>query len=206
MEGTDINRYADTSNLNDHSYYGNGCPNVWDSSAGAPYYGGSLVSCSTRIIETYQREVQKIGTYLNFQAATSGTGGAAYAPNIPVPDSFCPLGWQLPYDGTGGDYYDKSKSVNYLFNLYSFDRLSYNNIMSYPFDYVLSGHLWIQPGALYRQGNVGTYMADGISNGAAIRTMFLSAVGVTYQSELGKAFMSPVRCIDTFENLSSTAR
>ena len=58
--------------------------------------------------------------YYDYLAATTGSGGidSLKNNNENSPDTFCPLGWQLPYSGTGGDYYDKSKSFRYLKSMY----------------------------------------------------------------------------------------
>ena len=138
----------------DHTYYGNGCPNGWDSSVGPPTFGGSTTACSSRITQTADGENQNIGTYYHYYAASVGTGGTDIATdNTNVPDTFCPLGWQMPYAGTGGDYYNKSKSWNYLFNtIYSIEYekvASGKKATSYPFSYINSGSYYIEGAALF---------------------------------------------------------
>ena len=153
MEGTDINTgNIDTNYNNDHSYFGNGCPNTW----GTDGNGGSTLACSTRLVQVPQNEIQEIGTYYNYQAATSGSGAATTTNESLSPDSFCPLGWQMPYGGTGGDYYNRSKSLRYLLNLYSlagYDVTIKENLHSYPFSHAPSGdYSWGLGRLYYMQG------------------------------------------------------
>ncbi|MBR2600939.1 hypothetical protein IKE07_02280, partial [Candidatus Saccharibacteria bacterium] len=138
--------------------YGNGC----SSSMSA---GGSSVSCSSRIVESISPvENQKIGTYYNFQAATDGTGAAVTTENANSPDTFCPLGWQLPYSGTGGDYYDKSRSWKYLFTSYSIlsDQAGFIALRSYPLQIVVSGFFGFQEGRTYSMGGSGAYQTSSV--------------------------------------------
>ncbi len=115
------------------------------------YYGGSCIStgwdriehsCGVWYSNTASNEQQRIGTYYNYQASTSGSGYSLATDNANVSDTFCPLGWQLPYSGTGGDYYDQSKSWNYLLARYNYinDATGSIGIRSYPLDYVFSGY------------------------------------------------------------------
>ena len=132
------------------TYYGNGCTPI----------GGTDKPCETRIINTYDNEDQKNGTYYYPQALTAGSSGnSVTTDNTDSPDSFCPLGWQVPYGGTGGDYYNKSKSWNYLVVTYSLgqDESSSRRIRSYPLSYVLPGGLDGAVGKLYGQTLSGLY-------------------------------------------------
>ena len=152
MAGTDVETgNIDPNRSHDHTYYGNGC---------LPGYsaGGSSVSCSTRILTTFDGDMQKNGTYYNFQATTLGTGASISTKDTPIPDTFCPLGWQLPYGGTDGDYYDKSKSRNYLIKTYNFsdDNTGTTEAMSYPVELVKSGQYDWNTGKLYNQNSTGT--------------------------------------------------
>ncbi|MBR2600580.1 hypothetical protein IKE07_00355 [Candidatus Saccharibacteria bacterium] len=152
MEGTNI-VHQDLSWGHDYTYYGNGCEKIWAE-------GGSEESCSTRIVKSFDDENQYIGVYYHFQAATSGSGNMATSPdNTNISDTFCPLGWQMPYSGTGGDYYDKSKSWNYLFNRYGYDENGANNnkIRSYPFGYVWGGFYDWSQGKLFHLNNDAEY-------------------------------------------------
>ena len=129
---------VDGNEYHDHTYYGNGEGD--DGSIAGP----------TRIpVPNYDNESQKNGTIYNYQAATSGYGAAMTTDNISASDTFCPLGWQMPYSGTGGDY-DKSKSWKYLYNLYGIinNQAGYEAILSYPFSEVLSGNYNWQGGNL----------------------------------------------------------
>ena len=206
MEGNpaDLTAYKDDGagyNLRDHTYYGNGCP------------GGdtNTTPCSTRIVETSDNEPQKNGTYYHFQAATVGTGGSLETPNDSSPDTFCPLGWQLPYSGTGGDYYDKSKSWKYLLDSYG---ITYNEgteagatkVRSFPFSYTVPGYFQWYSGSLQYQNSAGYYWASTVlhEKNAYALAMWGSVIRVFNTN--GKAYGFTVRCIDYFRNLPSTAR
>ena len=153
-------QFIDENYEHDHTYIGMGCPNSWGSDGST----GSDIPCTNtgRIVRDADNEPQKNGTYYHFQAATLGTGVTTTIANANAPDTFCPLGWQLPYSGTGGVYYDKSKSWNYLFTTYD---VSFNDgttsdstkISSYPFSYILSGRYAWGTGRLYRQNGNGDY-------------------------------------------------
>ena len=158
MEGTpaDLRVYKDANIENDHTFIGNGCDNWW----GTDGDGGSITPCSSRLIETADGETQLIGVYYHFQAATVGTGGAMQTENTNSPDTFCPLGWQLPYSGTGGDYYDQSKSWAYLLTRYNIPSSGVQNVAkvkSYPFSYIASGYFPWSYGRLYYLTNGGLY-------------------------------------------------
>ena len=165
MEGTDVYRYRDGNRNNDHTSYGNGCPNDW----GTDGDGGSGTSCDTKLVSTSDAEMQTIGVYYTFQAATSGTGAGMSTNNSNSPDTFCPLGWQLPYDGTGGDYYDKSRSWRYLFTTYNIAIINgtasdSTKIKSYPFSYVQSGYYHQSIGKLYLQNHAGFYRSSTVAD------------------------------------------
>ena len=155
--------YKDGVVTNDHSYYGRGCKNDWGTSG----EGGSQTPCPDsnaggRFITTADGETQKNGTYYNFQAATVGAGGTMATDKTDSSYTFCPLGWQLPYSGTGGDYYNKSRSWNKLFTDYSiaFDdgtAADATKIKSYPLSYVYSGNYHWGTGRLYYQSNSSDY-------------------------------------------------
>ena len=158
MEGTDVaTGNVDNSMTHDHTYFGNGCPGVWENVP--PYYGGSPTACSTRIVKTYDNEYLSIGTYYHFQAATAGTGGSMTTANTNSPDTFCPLGWQLPYGGEGGDYYNKSKSWSYLLGAYSITTSQQDiyRVRSYPLSLILSGNYYWGSGALGQLNTVSHY-------------------------------------------------
>ena len=145
MTGTDT--LADGNFGHDHTYYGFGCTNPWTSEGEI-----STKSCSVRLVATRNNvEIQDIGVYYNFSAAASGSGSQLTTDNANIPDTFCPLGWQLPYSGTGGDYYDKSKSWKFLFAKYSMvnDTPSAQKTNAYPFDYIYSGFYYYDNGALF---------------------------------------------------------
>ena len=137
----------------DHSYFGSGCTNSW----GIDGSDGSDIPCGINTAQTEDGENLRLGTYYHFQAATAGSGGNIEANNTNAPDTFCPLGWQLPYSGTGGDYYNQSKSWEYLFTtygmtLYNPDSASSEKLHSYPMSYTLNGNYDWSTGRLYNVG------------------------------------------------------
>ena len=163
----------------DHTYYGRGCSNGW----GTDGNGGSQTPCADsdaggRFLKTADNEILKNGTYMNYQAATAGTGGAITTNNTDSSDTFCPLGWQLPYSGTGGDYYNKSRSWRSLFTTYN---ISFNDgsaadavkIKSYPFSNIHSGAFYWLTGRLFFQSTRGLYWpstSNSSTNGYALAT------------------------------------
>ena len=160
MAGTDVNTgYSSYDTALDRTYYGNGCSNQW----GTGGEEGSKKSCTTNITKTSDDEDQKIGTYYDGQASLMSTN--VKTDNTVVPDSFCPLGWQLPYSGTGGDYYNKSKSWKYLFTTYQIafdegDEPSSLKLISYPLSYIYSGLFAWSTGRLYALDTTGDYWSS----------------------------------------------
>ena len=208
VAGTNVLQYDDTDKDHDHTFFGNGCNTPMDE-------GGSTSSCTTRETVTYDWETQYIGVYYNFQAATSGFGGSgAYSTHPVSDDTFCPLGWQLPYAGTGGDYYNKSKSLEYLLNTYDIQTGSYpeggteeqrshsRKMRSYPFSYIQAG--------IYRNGRLGDMTEGGkgrywsiAAQDAAMAWRFYYFIGdgsMMIETNL-KFWQFSVRCV-----FSSTAR
>ena len=160
VEGTpDLTQYKTTDITRDVTYYGNGCPDNSDT---------NNHPCSSCLANTYLNvELQKNGTYYSGQAATVGTGSSITDIEADVPDTFCPLGWHLPYSGTDGDYYDKSKSWLYLFLRYNYlnDQSGSIGISTYPLDYVRSGILNLEKGYLAYLNSVGQYWSSVIHGG-----------------------------------------
>ena len=206
MEGTpaDLTIYIDNTSgwyLRDHSYYGRGCGNGW----GTGGDGGSQTPCADsnaggRYIATLDGETQKNGTYYHFQAATSGAGGAIETDNANSPDTFCPLGWQLPYSGTGGDYYDKSRSLNYLFTTYGIRFVDETQadatiVGSYPFSYVLSGTYYWATGRLYLQNGGGYYWQSTNNNLPNSYLFHLGRNTVKPARPDNKSFGYALRCV-----------
>ena len=192
MEGnpTDLTIYTDTDVTHNHTYIGNGC------SGG----DGSITPCETRIVKTADNENQKNGTYYNFQAETDGTGGAITTDNANSSDTFCPLGWQLPYSGTDGDYYDKSRSWNKLFTDYNiaFDdgtAAGATKIKSYPFSYVYSGYYNWGTGRLYSQSSSGGYWSSTVVSSTSAYNMYTWSSAVRPASTFGKAGGFAIRCV-----------
>ena len=194
-------QYTDANVAHDHTYYGiNGCPNSW----GDDGKGGSDVPCTTNQATTFDNEVQNIGTFYHFQAATSGSGGAIVTPNANSPDTFCPLGWQLPYGGTGGDYYNQPKSWNYLISTYGFtiytDNQHHNNqsaadlFKSYPMSYILAGNYRWDRGRLY-YGNVsGPYWYSTAFDAGSMYRYVISNMGYNNADLNSKTYGQPMRC------------
>ena len=190
--------YKDGTVTNDHSYYGRGCKNSWGTSG----EGGSQTPCADsdaggRYVKTADNETQKNGTYYNFQAATVGTGGAMDTDKSNSPYTFCPLGWQLPYSGTGGDYYDKSKSLNYLFNKYSIidDETSATKVKSYPLSYVYSGFYNWDTGRLYSQNYSGIYWSSTVVSSPNAYRLFTWSSVVSPANTSSKARGYAFRCV-----------
>ena len=155
MAGTDIHQ-TDSTHANDRTYYGNGAK----SSEYPPGENGSLVAGSTNLTLSFDGETQRNGVYYRYMAATSGSGVEVSALNANAPDTFCPLGWQMPYGGTGGDYYNKSRSWIYLFNTYGYtgDLDSAEKVKSYPVSYVMGGYYnWGSTGRVFSLDAYGPY-------------------------------------------------
>ena len=205
----DLTVYIDENVTHDHTYYGRGCKNGWGTSGEE----GSLTPCADsdaggRYVKTADNETQKNGTYYHYQTATSGTGGGMSTENSNSPDTFCPLGWQLPYSGTGGDYYDKSRSWRYLFTKYD---ISFNDstaadatkVKSYPFSYVFSGNFSWRIGRLYYQSNSGYYWSPtplGSNHGYYLG---MWSTGVNPVSPYTKVSGLAVRCVLGISNLKA---
>ena len=193
VAGTNVT-LVDTDNNHDHTYYGNGCLEGGT---------GSATSCSTRIVKTIDNENQIIGVYYSFQAATSGSGGAIVTPNANSPDTFCPLGWQLPYSGTDGDYYDKSRSLNYLFTTYGIrfvdeTQADATKVGSYPFSYVLSGAYYWAKGRLYLQNGGGYYWQSTNNNLPNSYLFHLGRNTVKPARADNKSFGYSIRCVTRY--------
>ena len=200
MEGTDI-YLLDNFGAHDHTYFGNGCPN-------STTEGGSTKACSTKLVQTMDGETQEIGSIYNFQAATSGSGSALEEDNTNSPDTFCPLGWQLPYSGTGGDYYNQSRSFAFLFNTYSLisDYSSTTKLRSYPLSYIYPGYYTWNEGKYYFQGTLGIYTTATTKYSSHSYVFNSWNAYIDYLNVYGKASGGELRCVDCFSIHSSTAR
>ena len=194
MEGTDVTQFADGTSNNDHTYYGDTCAVKWDV--------GTSVTCTLRTVQTYDNETQGIGVYYNFQATTSGSGGPSLSTqNANAPDTFCPLGWQVPYGGTGGDYYDKSRSWRYLFQSYSFvpETPPYgNDVREYPISLIASGNYRWGDGRLYSASFDGDYQASTVRE--QYYNYQFDVGGTTFHVErsTGKSFGQAIRCVTRY--------
>ena len=198
MEGTDISEILYSAN--DNTYYGNGCPGNHSPSGG----GGYTTACSSRITETDDGETQYIGVYYTFQAATSGSGFIAdnKSDNLLIPDSFCPLGWQLPYGGTGGDYYDKSRSWKYLFAEFNFNLTTTNTLFElfreYPFSAIRGGRYYGDYGELIDYGRSGFYHSSTQQSDVGVHRILSydgTRVGTIAQRSGPKREGQSVRCV-----------
>ncbi len=192
--------YKDGTVTNDHSYYGRGCKNGWGTSG----EGGSQTPCADsdaggRYVTTADGETQKNGTYFNFQAATVGAGGAMATDKTDSSYTFCPLGWQLPYSGTGGDYDDKSKTWNHLFKSYGLHigdgtATDATKVKSYPFSFVYSGRYYWSTGRLYAQSNDGYYWSSTVVSSTNAYLLNTWSSGVSPARTGSKAGGGAVRC------------
>ena len=188
MEDADVNLKNPNIEIST-TYYGNGC------TPGA----GSTKPCQTRLVTTQDDEIQKNGTYYNFQAATAGSGASLTADNAQASDTFCPLGWQLPYGGTDGDYYNQSKSWIGFLNSYELtnNTSSSQTLRSYPISYVMSGGLDMWSGKLYNQGQSGMYHSpSNADSNHDYRYIFGTAWIIITRDDLviTKHYGYPVRC------------
>ena len=200
VEGTDVTQYAASDSNQNRTYYGKGCPNTWDNSKASEGYGGSPVSCSVSTIKTSDNEYQMVGTLYTYRAANSGSGNDQLADNNNSPDTFCPLGWQLPYSGTGGDYYDKSRSWKLLFQYYGYTNgvAGSTGISSYPISYILSGSYYNFIGRLFNGGTGGLFWSStGAGGGRAYRLNFNTTFNTVNNSD-GKAISQAIRCVNYF--------
>ena len=192
MAGTpaDLTVYIDSNKAHDHTFFGNGCEIQYKE-------GGSITPCSTRVVETQDGESQYQGVIFNFQAATSGSGSTISENNSNAPDTFCPLGWQLPYSGRDGDYYNKSKSWGYFMSSYGIT--SRGIILNkYPISFALSGYFLWQNGKLYAQAISGTYHSDTAASGNNSYRLILGSDGYASWNETNGHMRTEghaVRCI-----------
>ena len=206
MTGTNISGNTGYNLGHNDTYYGNGCENDWEGSK--VYYGGSIEACSIRLINTYDDETQEIGTLYSFHAVTSGSGDSISIENSIAPDTFCPLGWQLPYGGTGGDYYDQSKSWYYLFVQYVNPLVSNQEnarkFQSYPLSYVLNGTMGVSTGGktLYFATHNGYYTSNTTASATQYDWMVVTRYGFKTAEVTGKASQTALRCVHRFSILS----
>ena len=169
------------------------------------YRGGactskSYASCSTYSLKTVDNESLFIGTFYNAHAITVDSSKTITANNTNFPDTFCPLGWQLPYDGTGGDYYDKSKSWIFLFTTYNISfntgtAIDINKIKMYPLSYIYSGYYYWGLGRLYYQGSVGYYWSQTIVGSASAYGLDTWSGAIRPSDIASRSFGFPLRCV-----------
>ena len=191
VEGTNVQTGNIDANVShDRTYFGNGCPGNNSSSATS-----GIEACSSRMVSTVNDGDQKNGTYYHYQAATDGSGAAIATNNTNSPDTFCPLGWQLPYGGTGGDYYDKSKSLKYLLSTYSIISSSSGStiIRSYPLSFVRAGTYYWSDGRLFYFNEQGYYGSSTINSDYKYYWMSLWGSGLQEEPHY-KYHGSTLRC------------
>ena len=196
-----VEPYRDETLTNDHTYYGRGCKNDWGTSG----EGGSQTPCADsdaggRYVTTADGETQKNGTYYNFQAATVGAGGAMATDKTDSSYTFCPLGWQLPYSGTGGDYDDKSKTWNHLFKSYSLNigdgtATDSTKAKSYPFSYINNGFYHWRLGRLYHLRSNGYYSSSTVYNIDSVYRLSIWSVGLRPAGVDSKPIGFAIRCV-----------
>ena len=188
MEGTDIEQ-IDTNVRHSHTYYGKGCP--WS--------GGYNKSCDIEEVNTADDEPEEIGTFYNYAASSSDSApDIIEKDNTLIPDTFCPLGWQLPYSGTGGDYYDQSRSWANLYTIYHIEADSAANstaIQSYPFSYITSGYYSWVDGKLYSSGISGYYWSIIVNSGVGAYSMGAWSAGIRYAIPNSRYHGFMLRCI-----------
>ena len=184
--------YKDTDISHDHVYLGNGCSTGTGSETPCP-----ASDAGGRIVKTADNEDQKNGTYYNYQAATVGTGSAVTAQYTNTPDTFCPLGWQLPYGGTDGDYYDKSRSWKYLLTQYNIldDGSNITVLQSYPLSYIRSGNSIAYSGILLTMGIQGFYWSISYNSLQLAYRFDFWYSGFKNNENVDKAHDQPLRCV-----------
>ena len=186
----------DTNVLHDHTYYGNGCH----------VYSWSYTACSLRTIKTFDNEDQYIGVLFNSNSSSSGSSVSITTADTNAPDSFCPLGWQIPYSGTGGDYYDKSNSWKNLVDLYDFgySQTGSEKIRSYPFSFIQPGEYDYGQGGIAYTEIAGDYWINTVST-TDYRSYRFTIYGDRSEPR-NTAYFShgyPVRCDFDISNLES---
>ena len=179
----------DTVVSHNHTYYGKSCP--WN--------GGFNKSCAIEEVNTADGEPEGIGTFYNYAASSSDSAPATIEKdNTLIPDTFCPLGWQLPYSGTGGDYYDKSKSWTNLYTIYHIETdsaASSTAAQSYPFSYIMSGYYNWSDGKLYASGISGYYWSTIVNSGYAAYSMGTWSAGIRHAETNSRYHGFVLRCV-----------
>ena len=199
VAGTNIN-YPDTNSAHDHTYYGFGCDSEWGV--------GSTVSCDVDLISNLS-DTQKIGVYYTFTAAVSGSSTTeSVTDNMNAPDTFCPLGWQLPYSGTGGDYYDKSKSWRYLLTQYNYgdNKAGADGLRSYPIAIIDSGLLEFAQGKLFEATINGNYWSETNNTRDRGYRIHTNHTRVIHPQNSWKVLGHSLHCVLIFSIHSPTAR
>ena len=187
-----LEQYIDGNIYHDQTYYGLGCP-----SKGSTGYD---VPCTSRITPTKNDGDEDIGVYYKYQAATSGSGAGSKDTYTNSPDTFCPLGWQLPYVGTGGDYYDQSKSWKYLFNRYGYDNTpaGKEGIWAYPLSYIFAGHFYWNKGSLSGLNGDSHYWSSTVDSEWAAFRLYIWVNGYAESVTDNKLYGFTVRCVTRY--------
>ena len=195
VEGTNISFPNEQVNA-EFTFYGNGCR----------ISTGSKVACETRQVSTYDNETQNNGTMYSIASAfTRYSTPGTTTDNSNSPDTFCPLGWQLPYGGTGGDYYNQPKSWRYLIETaYSLTKSEPGSqaMNSYPISYVPGGGYELRSGVYYNQGAAGLYWTSTRNDGSKSYRYYIGSN--TYIIEANSnGYGYAVRCIPKISNLKA---
>ncbi|MBR2601029.1 hypothetical protein IKE07_02760 [Candidatus Saccharibacteria bacterium] len=197
MEGNDIHFPDSRIDVNKTAYI-NGCGHSYVDDWPDDSHNGCGKAGSTRLITSRDNDTQKNGTLFDYYAATSGSGGDALSTiNTNAPDTFCPLGWQMPYSGSGGDYYDKSKSWSFLFNAYHIENNSAGGIKlnTYPLHVALSGLYMFNLGYAFAQGGSGIYWTDTVYALSASYRMDFTMGNARPNSTHDKRLGYTIRCV-----------
>ncbi len=189
MAGTALStlaNYKDTDRTHEHTYFGNG------------NYGGATTVGATYQTTTYNDgETQKIGTYYNFQAATIGTGASLTTSGSQAPESFCPVGWQLPT----GNNQNVNKAFQKLLNSYNITNNSGGSVAArkYPLSYLLSGYYRWSDGRLYSLGSYGYWWFNTLEEGGNAYRLYIREVGINADANGNMNYGFPLRCVSTYE-------
>ncbi len=189
MAGTTLStlaNYLDTDKTHEHTYFGNGNgPNANLTTVGTTYE-----------TTTYDGETQKIGTYYNFQAATIGTGASLTEQYDEAPDSFCPIGWQLPI----GNTQNVDKAFQKLLNSYNISSNSAgsNAGRSYPLSYLLSGNYYWDYGRLGDLGSRGRWWSSTIEGEGSAYNLNIHEDGIYAGDNRNMNYGFPLRCVSTY--------
>ena len=188
VAGTDVD-YPESNIYKDHTYYGNGCATEGTT--------GSTTACSSKEVATYDGETQEIGVYYTFPASAGNINTTSATSGTVTPDTFCPLGWQLPYGGTGGDYYDISKSWKYLVETtYRYLTNASPLVRSYPISLILSGSYRMSStsSSLFYMSRDAHYRSGTFNSSTSIFDAYIGTGVFHYRSQDSFQMSVAIRC------------